>query len=155
QYVRFDRGSAGDHSQFVARVRYAEPLQERLQSAIGFTVNLAWVRDVYFSEMVLQIGAIVNRGSRLEIAVVDHDGRVVSGRAGSRPGLTRPLPILFFDPTAGASMVAPDTGRAWAIRVNQAPDSALVSATRGGGEKVVFFCGAGASRVRGCVRVGG
>src|SRR4030095_16425137 len=92
QYVRFDRGSAGDHSQFVARVRYADPLQERLESAIGFTVNLAWVRDVYFSEMVSQIGPIVNRGSRLEIAVVDHDGQVVAGRAGSPRRLTRPPP---------------------------------------------------------------
>jgi signal transduction histidine kinase len=138
QYVAFDRVMAGEPYQFVARLTYADPLQERLESAIGFTVNLAWVRDVYFSEMVSQIGPIVNRGSRLEIAVVDHDGRVVSGRAGSRPGLSRPLPILFFDPTAGVSMVAPDTGRAWTIRVNQARDSALVSATQGADEMLLI-----------------
>ena len=47
---------AGVPYQVVARVTYADPLREHLESVSGFTVNLDWVRTQYFADILRDVG---------------------------------------------------------------------------------------------------
>ena len=68
RYATFDMTLGGQPYQIVARLVYADPLQETLHSVIGFTVNLAWVRQSYFSDILSQVAPIATRGNSLDIA---------------------------------------------------------------------------------------
>ena len=104
RYVAVNVTFAGEPYQVVARLAYTDTLHEHLQSVIGFTVSLAWVRRVYFAELLSQVEAIVNRGSRLDVVVLDDEGRLIWGRPSAPSGLVRMFPLLFLDPSA--SMMA-------------------------------------------------
>ena len=86
RYATFDMTLGGQPYQIVARLVYADPLQETLHSVIGFTVNLAWVRQSYFSDILSQVAPIATRGNSLDIAVLDDSGQP---RLGTRE---RPAP---------------------------------------------------------------
>ena len=79
RYVTFDMPLGGQPYQIVARLVYADPLQETLHSVIGFTVNLAWVRQSYFSDILSQVAPIATRGNSLDIAVLDDNGQTGVG----------------------------------------------------------------------------
>jgi signal transduction histidine kinase len=117
------------------RLVYADSLQERLHSVIGFTVNLAWVRRSYFSDILSQVAPIATRGSSLDIEVIDDTGARVWGRDSGRGSMAREFPLLFLDPSV--SMVALGTNppvRNWTIRTRQSTGSALVGAAQGADE---------------------
>ena len=80
RYAVFDIALGGEPYQIVARLVYADPLQERLDSVIGFTVNLAWVRRSYFSDILAQVAPIATRGNTFDIAVLDDTGQQSQGR---------------------------------------------------------------------------
>jgi two-component system phosphate regulon sensor histidine kinase PhoR len=143
RYVALNTTLAGEPYQVIARLTYADTLQERLQSIVGFTVNLAWVRRVYFSEILSQLDPIVNRRSRLDLAVIDDEGRLVWGRQHAIGGLTRKFPLLFLDPSSSMVALAPDTARIWAADASVAADSTLRGATQGADE-TLFVAGAAA-----------
>src|SRR5919106_956733 len=71
RYATFEMDLGGQPYQIVARLVYADPLQEQLHSIIGFTVNLAWVRQSDFFDILSQVEPIATTGSDLNIAVVD------------------------------------------------------------------------------------
>ena len=52
RYVVFDTSFGGHPYQVVARLLYTNPMQERPDAVIGFTVNLDWIRNVYFSDLL-------------------------------------------------------------------------------------------------------
>src|SRR2546426_5163735 len=52
RYVAFETVVAGVPYQVIARVTYADPLREHLESVSGFTVNLDWVRTEYFADIL-------------------------------------------------------------------------------------------------------
>ena len=138
RYATFDMTLGGQRYQIVARLVYADPLQERLHSVIGFTVNLAWVRQSYFADILSQVAPIATRGNSLDIAVLDDAGQRVWGREGRDPVLVRKFPLLFLDPSV--SMVALGSNpavRTWTIRTSQSTDSALVSAAQGADEALL------------------
>jgi len=138
RYVTFDMPLGGEPYQIVARLDYADPLQEQLESVIGFTVNLAWVRRSYFSDILSQVAPIATRGNTLDIAVLDDKGRRVWGHEGRRAPLVREFPLLFLDPSV--SMVALGSNppvRTWTIRTSQSADSALVGAAQGADETLL------------------
>ena len=131
RYVAVNVTFAGEPYQVVARLAYTDTLHEHLQSVIGFTVSLAWVRRVYFAELLSQVEAIVNRGSRLDVVVLDDEGRLIWGRPSAPSGLVRMFPLLFLDPSASMMATAPDTAPTWSVRVSQSANSALVNAAQG------------------------
>jgi signal transduction histidine kinase len=137
RYVALNTLLAGESYQVIARLNYADTLQERLQSVSGFTVNLDWVRRMYFPEILSQVDPIVNRGSRLDIAVLDADGGVVWGRKNALGGRVREFPLVFLDASASMASVAPATARTWAVQASQAANSALVGATQGADETLI------------------
>ena len=67
RYVVFDSEFAGHPYQIVARLMYTNPLQEEPDSVVGFTVNLAWVRESYFGDLLPEVASLVEQGSSLEM----------------------------------------------------------------------------------------
>ena len=137
RYATFDMTLGGQPYQIVARLVYADPLQETLDSVIGFTVNLAWVRASYFPDILSQVAPIATRGN-LDIAVVDESGTRVWGRNTTGTPLTREFPLLFLDPSV--SMVALGSTpavRTWTIQTGQSNQSALLGAAQGADEALL------------------
>jgi signal transduction histidine kinase len=138
RYVTFDTDLGGQPYQIVARLVYADPLQEQLHSIFGFTVNLAWVRQSYFSDILSQVESIATAGNHLNIAVVDDSGSRIWGHDAGEPTMVREFPLLFVDPSV--SMVALGSTppvRTWTIRTSHAPGSPLLSAAQGADEALL------------------
>jgi two-component system phosphate regulon sensor histidine kinase PhoR len=138
RYATFDMTLGGQPYQIVARLVYTDPLEEALHSVIGFTVNLAWVRQSYFPDILSQVAPIATRGNSLDIAVVDENGQRVWGRETHGEVLVREFPLLFMDPSV--SMVALGSNpavRTWTIRTSQSTESALVGAAQGADEALL------------------
>ena len=125
RYAAFDMSLGGEPYQVVSRIVYADALQERLHSVIGFTVNLAWVERAYFSDILSQVAPIATRGKGLDIAVLDESGRLIWGPDDLRAPAVRTFPLLFVDPSV--SMVGLGSTppiRNWTIRTSQSADTA-------------------------------
>ncbi len=138
RYATFDMTLGGQPYQIVARLVYTDALQETLHSVIGFTVNLDWVRQSYFSDLLSQVAPIATRGNGLAIAVLDENGKRVWGRESDGTVLAREFPLLFLDPSV--SMVALGSTppvRTWTIRTSQSTGSALVGAAHGADEALL------------------
>ncbi|MEO5741004.1 MAG: HAMP domain-containing sensor histidine kinase [Vicinamibacterales bacterium] len=138
RYATFDMTLGGQPYQIVARLVYADPLQETLHSVIGFTVNLAWVRQSYFSDLLSQVAPIVTRGNSLDIAVLDDNGRRVWGRDSGGANLVREFPLLFVDPSVSMVALGSDPPvRTWTIRTSRSSGSALGGAAQGADEALL------------------
>jgi signal transduction histidine kinase len=139
RYVVFDTDLGGEPYQIVARLTYADPLQEEPYSVVGFTVNLAWVRRSYFADLLSQVAPVVGRGSSLKIGVLDDAGRLVWGTEGGKPEMVREFPFLFLDPSLGKVAVASHPRVAtWKIRASQAESSPLLAASQGADEALLM-----------------
>ena len=144
RYAAFDMTLGGEPYQVVARLVYADPLQEQLHSVIGFTVNLAWVRRSYFSDILSQVVPIATRGNTLDIAVLDDSGHRVWGRDNGDGSLDREFPLLFIDPSVSMVALGPPPGvRTWTIRTGQSADSPLIAGARGA-DQTLLAAGAAA-----------
>lgn len=152
RYATFDMTLGGQPYQIVVRLVYADALQETLQSVIGFTVNLAWVRQSYFSDLLSQVAPIATHGNSLDIAVLDDTGQHVWGRESSGAALVRDFPLLFLDPSA--SMVALGSNpavRTWTIRTSQSSASALVGAAQGADKALLVAAAAALTMALGLI----
>ena len=144
RYVAFDSEFAGQPYQVVARLMYTDPLQEEPASVIGFTVNLAWVREAYFGDLLSEIASLVDRGSSLEISVLDQQKNLVWGSTSRKPEMVKEYPLLFLDPSLGKVALATDPMvPTWQIRVSQAQGSPLIAASQGADE-ALWIAGAAA-----------
>lgn len=149
RYVAFDAEFAGQPYQVVARLVYTNPLQEEPDSVVGFTVNLAWVRESYFGDLLQEVALLVDRGSSLEIGVLDEHDDLVWGANTRKPETIREYPLLFLDPSLGKVALATDaTVPTWKIRVSQAQSSPLVAASQGADEALLV---AGAAALALCL----
>ena len=57
--------------QFVSRLLYDDPFHEQLAGGLGFTVNLQWVRRLYFPELTKQVGRIGGTREGLHDTLLD------------------------------------------------------------------------------------
>ena len=130
-YAHFETRLAGVPYEIVARLHYADPFRDQLEHVTGFTVNLAWVRQRYFPDIVSEVARIGEAGTALEYAVLDHTGTPVGGRLAGDPSAVRTFPLQFFDPST--SEVDPDdiSPPTWQVRVSAAHDPTLTWATYG------------------------
>ncbi len=87
RYAVFDTDFAGVPYQVVARITYADPLREHLESVSGFTVNLDWVRTQYFSDILRDVGPTASGGLTQDVALLDDDNRAVFGSNNDAPPL--------------------------------------------------------------------
>ena len=127
--------------QVVALLQYADPFRDELESVTGFTVNLSWARERYFSEIVSQVARIGENGVTLNFAVLDESGQKVAGALASGFAATRPFPLQFFDPSA-SELYAGESGASaiWNVRVGAADDPNLLLATRGEDWTLLLIC---------------
>ncbi len=119
--------------QVVAQIVYRDIVREQLEAVVGFTVNLAWVREHYFPEITEQVARIAGASGGASLSVMDEHGAKVAGviAGPDTPRLRRPFSLLFLDPLLVASNPPPDLPRTpWAIEVAVDGDAALSAATR-------------------------
>lgn len=132
RFAAFDAELQGDRYQIVTLMSYDDPTRQTLQAAVGFAVNLGWVRDHYFDELVAQIMRIQGSDEAgISLAVVDDHGTAISGaNAGAEsPSRHRTFPLLFFDPILVALDPPPDLDRhTWIASATVAGDSPLLAA---------------------------
>jgi signal transduction histidine kinase len=109
----------------------------RLFGAVGFTVNLNWVRSQYFDDILRQISAIGNVEGSISLEVSDPNGAVV---ATTRPGArltdvlhARQFMLSFLDPDLVPERDLPPAAAVpkWTASVSAADDATLIAATRG------------------------
>jgi signal transduction histidine kinase len=136
----------GDETyQVVARLRYGGPSDTSLQSLIGFTVNINWVRRNYFSELTSQLSRILAGQTNTYLSVLDEHNLVVATnrpaglpQRGSPPSVHEErFPLLFFEPTFKAT--APDGAlpeRYWTARAEAIVDESMLPAV--GGARRIF-----------------
>jgi signal transduction histidine kinase len=130
-YAHFGTDMAGVPYAIVARLQYADVYRERLESITGFTVNLAWVRERYFSELVSEVSRIGESGTALDYAVLDERGATVAGVARGDLAAERQFPLQFFDPGAAELEGQEGSPAGWTVRVSAASDPVLEWATSG------------------------
>ena len=132
RYVVFDTSFGGKPYQVVARLLYTGPMQERPDAVIGFTVNLEWIRDSYFSDLLPQLVRVANRERSLDIGIVDEEGRLVWGADSASPQKERRFAILFVDPSFEKVAAPPPAEvRTWAVHVSQGRESPINAMSRG------------------------
>jgi signal transduction histidine kinase len=131
-YAIFETDLADSPYQVIAHLRYGDPLREHLQSITGFMVNLAWVRQNYFSEIVSQVARIGESAAVLDYGVTDEHNRLVTGHAPLGRGAVRTFPLDFFDSSISASDIQEPARGAWHVQVSATRDPSLIWATRGG-----------------------
>ncbi len=132
RYAIFEADLAGVSYQIVARVTYADPLREHLESVSGFTVNLDWVRSQYFADILNEVGPSASGGLTQDVALLDDANRSVFGSStDASPLAERWFPLLFVDSSDTAFDLPPDGElRRWKLRVSAARDPMLLSAHR-------------------------
>ena len=106
---------------------YSDIFHERLAQVVGFTVNLPWVQQRYFSQLtqeVLSIGQKFDPG--LSVSVADSRGTIVAGAALSDPDVhRRQFTPVFFDPDLQVYPSQDLARESWTISVSPASDSSL------------------------------
>lgn len=140
----------GVRYQVVVRLLYRDPLREQLDAAFGFMVNLAWVRDHYFTELTQQV-ARIGSGTGLSIAVVDEHDRdiaAVPSNIARAVSVRRGFELMFFDPlTVGHGYAAP----LWHVETGAAHDPTLAQAVRASNRTLVMLALAAAALAFGLI----
>jgi signal transduction histidine kinase len=131
RFLLFDCALDGMPYQVVART---VPGTNESVRVVGFTINVAWVREHYFRELVREVSNIADVNESLSIGIEDEQGRVVAATRPFRsmgPVRERPFSPMFFD-AAMLSTLAPGTPAKplWKARVD-ATDDPMLSAARG------------------------
>jgi signal transduction histidine kinase len=102
-----------------------------IESVVGFTVNLEWVRDHYFGALIDQVQRIGSEGSvRLEVR--DGVNKVVAGVGPSASGESfapHLFPLVFADRSLASGIGLPAVPM-WSARVDVAADPTLITAKR-------------------------
>jgi signal transduction histidine kinase len=130
-YAHFETRLADVPYEIVARLQYADVYRERLESVIGFTVNLAWVRQRYFAELVSEVSRMAESNTALEYAVFDERGGAVTGTARGDHAALREFPLQFFDPATIELDGEDSSPPMWKVHVSAAGDPMLGWATSG------------------------
>jgi signal transduction histidine kinase len=138
RYVAFNTQLGGEDYQVIARLKYGYSRGEQPESVTGFTVNLSWVRQSYFPDLLAEVTALSERGSRLNVGVFDERNGLVWGDERSKSGTVRSFPVLFLNPSSG-KMALPSEHpmQTWTISVSQASNSPLLAASQGADQALI------------------
>ena len=138
--ILFETPIGSDTYQVIARPVYGGPAHETLYSVIGFTVNIGWVRDHYFSELTNQVSRIVDGNNSMALQILDERGQLIASSRAIPDGKANALasvreqqfPLFFFDPVLRA--IAPDQMlpvRQWTARAQAVDDQSSTAAASG------------------------
>lgn len=135
----------GDY-QIVAEVRYAHPYSIRIESLVGFTVNLTWAREHYFSDLLRQFSKVLGVDPDISIAIFDDRDTLVSASPRIPQSSTQSLaheqhfPLLFFDPllrTTPEGEFVPL--RYWAVKAQPIQGESTLVASRGASRTLILI----------------
>jgi two-component system phosphate regulon sensor histidine kinase PhoR len=133
-FAFFESEIGGARYQTVLHFLYDGP-SPRLYGLVGFSVNLTWVREHYFGELIAQIERIGGGQNAIGIEILDNTGQLVVGAGPIAAGdsrFTRNFPLVFADRALLSSLPRTlRTGREWTSRVTVANDPSLLAASRG------------------------
>jgi signal transduction histidine kinase len=140
----FETSIAGVPYQVVARIFYRDELALELDAVLGFVVNLDWVRQHYFAELLRE--DVWTRGARADVllAIVDERKRQVTSTgpgsiAGPVPSAQRTFPLMFFNPELVAADPPADLPRyTWNLLATVRTDSSLVAAQSAGSRMLIL-----------------
>lgn len=132
RYAVLNTALAGVPYQVVARMAYSDPLREHIESVSGFTVNLDWVRQHYFADILAELGPAISGGLRQDVSLLDeHDHLVVGSNADGPPTAVRRFPLVFVDTSDAAPYVTEEISQpTWLLRLSASNDPILLSAHR-------------------------
>ncbi len=146
RYSIFDTSIGGDRYQVVVLLAYEGTTRERLNRAFGAAINLKWVREHYFNDILKQVAQIAGSGGATSFAIIDDGGRRVAGTLkpeALQNVARRAFPVLFFDPSVLAVSPPADLAqRSWTVATSAAGDPTFVLAARGARRSLVVV-GAG------------
>jgi signal transduction histidine kinase len=133
----------GAEYQVVASTTYHDTRRERAATIVGFLVNLPWVREHYFADLVSQVVDIESSDRSVHFAIVDdHGAAVVGGQpmpSRGSPVASRTFPVAFFDPAAVAVDPPDDLGLVtWTAVAAAHDDPTLAAAERGARRTLVI-----------------
>jgi signal transduction histidine kinase len=157
KFGAFETTLSGVRYQVVVHLLYHTLEDRRLFGAVGFTVNMAWVRDHYFEDILRQISAIGDVEDTISLSVSDDAGNIVASTKagpGTRDVLhARRFPLSFVDSdlvsnAEQASMPAPPD---WTASVSAADDRTVAAAVRGSARTLWLVLAAAAAVMMGLV----
>lgn len=134
-FVAFETSLGGQPYQVVAHLLYQTGGRRELLGAVGFAVNLHWVNEHYFGEILRQIAAIGHVEDSIALAIADDRGTLVAGtRPPEQSGIVRArtFPLTFYDSdliAEGAGTIA--APRMWSASVGASNDRMLAAAAQG------------------------
>ncbi len=133
--------------QAVAIAFYHDSAHERLDRVLGFIVNVGWVRDHYFSELITQTAQLAARSPNIDFVLRDERGATVAhGRGPSPyPGFAnQQFSPTFFDPALAAVNMPADVALPlWTLTVSAGGDAFVVASIRSSRQAVILIvCGA-------------
>ena len=146
QFAVFDMDLGNLPYQVVAFLRYTDATRERVESTVGFGVDLDWVRKHYFQDIVTQVLRMQGPEPGLLLRVVDDSGGIVveTGSQSDGPSSGRAFPLLFFNPNLITIDPPPHLARQkWTALAITADDPAL-KAARGGARRTMSIAAASA-----------
>jgi signal transduction histidine kinase len=135
QFAAFETELGDQPYQVVVHLLYQTAGRRQLLGAVGFTVNLHWVNDHYFRDILGQIAAIGHVEQSIALAIADDRGSLVAGtRTPDAGGIVRarPFPLAFYDADLVNEQVddiAPP--RVWSASVGAFHDRTLAAAAQG------------------------
>jgi signal transduction histidine kinase len=108
------------------------PGSTRLAAVVGFTVNIDWTQQHYFTDFLEQMQTLI--GDRtIGLRIVDAGGRVAATAGPSiagTPGHARRFPLVFLDPVLVPRAAVAEMPT-WAIEVDASHQAALLAAGLG------------------------
>jgi signal transduction histidine kinase len=129
--------------QAVAAIFYGTARCDHVTGVVGFLVNLAWVRRVYFHDLTEQIAHLDGNPSSERLLVLDEQNAIVAGGAEEvpLPGTlaARAFTLAFFDPLT-VELDPPLDLRlpTWTAAAVASDDPALVAAEEGAKKTLVI-----------------
>ena len=129
----FETEIGGVRYQVVVHFIYAGE-SSRLFGLVGFTVNLPWVREHYFRDLITQIERLGGERNTIDLEIVDENNRLVAGEGLGGPigaAQSRHFPMLFADRALLSSVPRSQRfTREWSARVRVDGDPSLLAAGR-------------------------
>jgi signal transduction histidine kinase len=119
----------GAPHQIVLQLFYADEYRQRLSVVVGFTIDLEWIRQEYFTDLVNEIWHIgQGRNSGLGLAIADAQGKPIAGSPvqGNAPLVQRrAFRLLFVDTDAAPTASHGFSPEVWGVVVGRSEDAFL------------------------------
>ena len=157
RFRAFDTTLDGEPYQVVVHLLYHTIGERRLFGAIGFTVNLNWVRNEYFQDILKQISTIGNIEGSTSLSILDHNGALVaSTKSGATPAdvlHSRTFRLSFLDPdlVLDTDQTLVSASPEWTASVSAADDQSMAAASRGSSRTLLLVIAAGVAITMGVV----